>query len=200
MITESDNTATEICLRLAGGPAAVTRFVAQLGIDGMRVDRSTADLLRDFYGIEPGRQNLAEVVRLANSDPARAITPKADFEADPLDKSTPRAMLGLLAGLYQGKALSATSTEFLLGVMARTVTKPERLGALLPKETNIAHKTGTIGGVVNDVGYVTLPDGRRFAIVVFTRGSETPAVDRERAVAEVARTLYDYFLLQPGAG
>jgi beta-lactamase class A len=45
--------------------------------------------------------------------------------------------------------------------------------------------------------YITLPDGRRFAIVVFTHASDAPPVDRERAVAEVARTLYDYFLIDP---
>jgi beta-lactamase class A len=74
---------------------------------------------------------------------------------------------------------------------------PDRLGGLLPRNTPVAHKTGTVGGVANDVGYVTLPDGRRFAIVVFTRGSETPLADRERAIAEVARTLYDYFFIHP---
>ena len=200
MITHSDNTATDVCLRLAGGPAAVTHQLAQLGIDGMRVDRSTGALLRDFYGVESGRQNLAEVVRFASANPALVIAAKPEFEADPLDKSTPRAMLSLLASLYQGRVLSEESTAFLLGAMARTVTKPERLGALLPKNTPVAHKTGTVGGVANEVGYITLPDQRTFAIVVFTRGSDTPVADRERAVAEVARTLYDYFLLQPGSG
>ena len=198
MITHSDNTATDVCLRLAGGPAAVTHHLGQLGIEGIRVDRSTAALLRDFYGVEPGRTNLAEVARIARADPAMVIASKPDFEADPLDKSTPRAMLSLLTSLYQGKALSEKSTEFLLGAMARTVTKPERLGALLPKNTPVAHKTGTVGGVANEVGFITLPDQRSFAIVVFTRGSDTPLADRERAVAEVARTLYDYFLLRPG--
>ncbi len=200
MITHSDNTATDVCLRLAGGPSAVTHQLAQLGVNGIRVDRSTAALLRDFYGVEPGRHNLAEVARFASANPAMVIAAKPDFEADPLDKSTPRAMLSLLTSLYQGRALSEESTAFLLGTMARTVTKPERLGALLPKNTPVAHKTGTVGGVANDVGYITLPDQRTFAIVVFTRGSDTPLADRERAVAEVARTLYDYFLLQPGGG
>lgn len=197
MITHSDNTATDVCLRLVGGPAEVNRRLAELGVGDISVDRSTADLLRDFYGIEPGRKNLAEIGRIARADPARVIASDPKFEADPLDKSTPRAMLNLLTSLYQGKALSKESTEFLLGAMARTKTMPDRLGGLLPNNTPIAHKTGTVGGVVNDVGYITLPDGRRFAIAVFTRGSNTPPSDRERAVAEIARILYDYFLIHP---
>ena len=199
MITHSDNTATDVCLRLAEGPTAVTSRLRQLGVDGIRVDRSTADLLRDFYGVDPGRENLAEVARIAATAPSMVEAPNAAFEADPLDKSTPRAMLDLLVDLYEGRALSEQSTGFLLGVMARTVTRSERLGALLPTGTPVAHKTGTVGGVANDVGFITLPDGRRFAIVVFTRGSDTPAASRERAIAEVARTLYDYFLLQPAS-
>lgn len=200
MITHSDNTATDVCLRLVGGPAEVNRRLAELGVEGISVDRSTADLLRDFYGIEAGRQNLAEIGRIARADPGRVITADAQFEADLLDKSTPRAMLYLLTKLFEGGALSDKSTEFLLGVMARTKTMPDRLGGLLPSHTPIAHKTGTVGGVVNDVGYITLPDGRRFAIAVFTRGSDTPPAARERAIAEVARILYDYFLIHPANG
>jgi beta-lactamase class A len=49
--------------------------------------------------------------------------------------------------------------------------------------------------VANDVGYVTLPDGRRFAIAVFTKSSTTPDADRSRAVAEVSRTLFDFYYL-----
>jgi beta-lactamase class A len=79
--------------------------------------------------------------------------------------------------------------------MSRTRTGPGRLKGLLPSGTPVAHKTGTTGGVANDVGYITLPDGRRFAIVVFTNSSETPEPDRDRAIAEIARSLFDYFYL-----
>jgi beta-lactamase class A len=47
--------------------------------------------------------------------------------------------------------------------------------------------------VANDAGYVTLPDGRRFALAVFTNSSKTPVADRDRAIAEIARMLFDYF-------
>ncbi len=96
-------------------------------------------------------------------------------------------MLNLFTKLYNGSALSKKSTEFLLGTMARTVTMPDRLGGLLPRNTPIAHKTGTVSGVVNDVGYITLPDGRRFANVVFTRGNSTPPADCERALDRQSR-------------
>ena len=80
--------------------------------------------------------------------------------------------------------------------MSRTVTGQGRIKGLLPAGTPVAHKTGTIGGVANDVGYVTLPDGRRFAVAIFTSASTTPPPSRERAVAETARVLYDFFALQ----
>jgi beta-lactamase class A len=89
------------------------------------------------------------------------------------------------------KVLSKKSREFLLATMSHTRTGAGRLKGLLPKGTPIGHKTGTIGGVANDVGFITLPDGRRFAIAVFTKSSTTPEAYRDRAIAEVSRTLYD---------
>jgi beta-lactamase class A len=104
-------------------------------------------------------------------------------------------MLKLLLAIDGGTAMSPESREFLLGVMSRTRTGAGRIKGLLPNGTLVAHKTGTAGGIANDVGYVTLPDGRRFAIAVFTNSSETPVSDRDRAIAEIARTLYDFYYL-----
>ena len=44
-------------------------------------------------------------------------------------------------------------------------------------------------------GFITLPDGRRFAIAVYTNSSTTSTADQDRAIAEIARTLFDYFYL-----
>jgi len=197
MITNSDNTATDILLEVIGGPGEVTQAVRDIDISGQRVDRNTAEILRDFYQL-PGPALADAVAGYAKADPglmARLPDPSPTFEQDPRDQSSPSAMLELLLAIDNGSALSANSRDFLLAAMTRTRSSKNRLRGLLPKGTPVAHKTGTIGGVANDVGFVTLPDGRRFAAVIFTKSSTTPMLDRDRAVAEISRTLYDYYFL-----
>ena len=142
---------------------------------------------------------VAEAIRNNPALVVAQVDPNPDFEADPRDHATPLAMLQLLLAIDGGTAMSPESSEFLLGVMSRTRTGAGRIKGLLPKGTSVAHKTGTAGGIANDVGYVTLPDGRRFAIAVFTNSSKTSESDRERAIAEIARSLFDYFYLSPVA-
>jgi beta-lactamase class A len=154
----------------------------------------------DFYGLSGATPEIvAEAIKNNPALVAAQVDPNPDFEADPRDHTTPLAMLQLLLAIDGGKAMSAESREFLLGVMSRTRSGPGRIKGLLPKGASVAHKTGTAGGIANDVGYVTLPDGRRFAIAVYTNSNETPVADRDRAIAEIARMMFDYFYLAPVA-
>lgn len=196
MLTQSDNTATDVLTELAGGPEAVTAWLDSIGVKGQRVDRDTAGILRDFFQLPDGPLGETAAAALAE-DPGffdNSLTPREAFYNDPKDTSTPDAMADLLTKIVQGEALSADSTEFLVGVMERCRTGEGRLKGLLPGGVTVAHKTGTVGGTVNDVGVMTLPDGSRVVIAVFVKASPTPAEKRERTIAEIARTAYDYFL------
>ena len=51
------------------------------------------------------------------------------------------------------------------------------------------HKTGTLTGLTTDVGFITLPNGRRIAVAFFARYGD----DRPRTIAEAARAVYDGF-------
>jgi beta-lactamase class A len=137
--------------------------------------------------------NMGQAIALNRDKPDVVAAPKLAFEADALDKAAPKAMLRFLVMLAEGDLLDKQHTDCLLDVMSRTVTGPDRIKGLLPQGTPVAHKTGSIGGVANDVGYITLPDKRRLAIVVFTKSSQTAPPQRERAIAEVARTLFEYY-------
>lgn len=157
MLILSDNRATDVLLKDVGGPRALHDWLQQKGITGLRVDRTIAQLLSD-------RRDLW----------------------DRRDSSTPRAMVDLLKRLYKNELIAPQSRNYLLSLMGRCKTGKNRMRALLPFGTPVEHKTGTLTGLTDDVGFISMPDGRRIAVAVFARGGS----DRPRTIAEAARAIY----------
>ena len=166
-ITRSNNQATDALLKVVGGPSAVTRWVRNTtGIDEFRLDRDIATLVRDDGAVNP------------------AVT------VDPRDSITPAAMVRLLAGLHRGQWLTTGSREVLLGAMGRCLTGRNRMRAMLPEGTAIAHKTGTLFNTASDVGFIQTPDGRNLAVAIYVTG-QGGKPGRESRIALLARTIYD---------
>jgi beta-lactamase class A len=159
MMIHSDNRATDILIADLGGPRKIDTWLREQGVGGLRVDRTIAQLLAD----------------------------KRDLW-DRRDSSTPHAMVELLRRIYKAELIKPESRNYLLEVMARCQTGKNRMKALLPG-VPVEHKTGTLNGYTSDVGFITMPDGRRIAIAMFARGG----VDRPRTIAEAARAIYDGF-------
>ncbi|MGZ2412700.1 beta-lactamase class A [Sphingomonas sp. F9_3S_D5_B_2] len=160
MLIHSDNRAADILLKADGGPNAVHNWLRDNGIRGVRVDRTIAQLLA-------ARRDLW----------------------DRRDSSTPVAMVDLLKRIYQGELVQPKSRNYLLGLMARCQTGKNRMKWLLPAGTPVEHKTGTLDGLSDDVGFITMPNGHRIAVAIFARGGS----NRPRTIAEAARTIYDGF-------
>jgi beta-lactamase class A len=160
MLIYSDNHAADILFKDVGGPRAVHHFLSQNGIEGVHVDRTIAQLLAD----------------------------KRDLW-DTRDSSTPKAMVELLRRIYRGELVSQQSRNYLLGVMAKCETGKNRMKSMLPAGTPVEHKTGTLNGLADDVGFITMPDGHRIAVAIFARGGS----DRPRTIAQAARAIYDGF-------
>ncbi len=160
MIVRSDNRAADQLLAAVGGTASVQKWLSASGVSGIRMDRTIAQLLRE-------RGHLA----------------------DSKDVATPNAMVSLLYKLNSGTLLTSQSRDLLLGLMGRCATGTRRIRALLPVGTPVEDKTGTLDGVTNDVGFITMPDGHRVAVAVFARGGR----DRQLGIAQVARAIYDRF-------
>jgi beta-lactamase class A len=203
MLGESDNSASDVLLRLAGGPAAVTARMRELNVAGIDISRPEGRLALDFWGVtDPPPENewtLALFESMSEkATPATREAAAARYMNDPRDTSTPDAMTELLVRVHRREVLEPASMERLLQIMTATETGPARLKGLLPAGTIVAHKTGTMAGTTNDVGILTLPDGAgHLAIAIFVKGSNREVPERERVIAEIARTIYDYFLLQP---
>jgi len=205
MLTRSDNTATNVLTQLAGGPAAVTAWVRSVGVEGVRVDGDTNGIVARFFGVQQGEESVQDQLKKAiAANPSLGdldSKPNAAFDDDPRDTATPKAMVLLLTRIVDGHVLSSASTDVLLGSMERCITGLKRLRGMLPPDTPVKDKTGTIGGTVNDVGIITLPDGHgRVAIAIYIKKSARPFEDRERVIAQISRTVYDYMLIEAAGG
>ncbi len=204
-IVISDNSAADLILKEAGGPAAVTARMKTLGLEGIRVDRSIAKLLADWGGIKalpPESEWTREMWdRLFDAVPeAEHMAARRLETADHRDTATPADMTKLLARIWRKDLFQNVYATKLLDVMERCQTGKARIKGLLPQGTDVAHKTGTMGGVVNDVGVMTLPGrGGHVAISIFTKGSSRPEEVSEKTVAEISRTIYDYFAVVPAS-
>src|SRR5438874_2222466 len=159
MLIHSDNIATDVRLKDLGGPHALHSWLQDNGVTGLHVDRTIAELL----------------------------SAKRDLW-DRRDSSTPTAMVDLLKRIYKAELIRPESRNYLLDLMARCETGKNRMKALLPG-IPVEHKTGTLTGLADDVGFITMPDGHRIAVAIFTRGG----TDRPRTIAEATRAIYDGF-------
>lgn len=171
MVAESDGSACDYLFRLVGGPKQVDSFIHQLGIKEVAI-RETEEVMQA----------------------------KGNWDVQYSNWTTPSSMINLLKLFYQHKILSANSHDFLWKVMVSTTTGEDRLKKLLPAGTVVAHKTGTSGtnkqgltGAVNDMGFITLPNGKHIAISVFVTNSTEKVETNERIIADIAKLAYEYY-------
>lgn len=205
MMVISDNSATDILLRLVGGPKAVQQRLDLLGIKGMSVDRTIIELIADEEGITLPSQDqwtLGFYDRLwKNTTPESRDAAELRLQKDPRDTSSPEAMVNLLTQIYKATALKPESRDLLLGVMERCRGGLARIKGYLPAGTVVAHKTGSLNAsATDDVGIITLPDeAGHIAIAVFVAESHADLTGREQTIAHLSRAIYDYFLFHSEA-
>ena len=167
-VSESDGTACDVLLRVVGGAPTVNRYLRSLGVQGIVVATTEKTM---------GRNQMAQYRNWA----------------------TPEAAVTLLRALHEGRGLSAASRTRLLQWMTETPTSARRLKGQLPAGTVVAHKTGssgTLGGLTratNDVGLITLPDGRHLAIAVFISDSRADDAAREGVIAAIAHATWEFW-------
>lgn len=195
-VGNSDNTAADVLMKRIDGPGAVTAWLRSKQIVEVRIDRYERQLQPESIGMASFRPAwtgaaFAQAAATIPADQRRAAV--LAYLKDPQDTATPRGMLNLLQQLNEGTLLSPASTRRLRTILTETGSGPRRIRAGLPKGASLAHKTGTgateqgLNTATNDVGIVTLADGRRYALVVFLSGSSLDEAGREALVAEVAR-------------
>jgi beta-lactamase class A len=200
----SDNAANDMLIRSVGGPAVVTRAIVDKGLQGLAVGGTEREVQTRTAGLEwrpeYGRTWIFKQARALLPDEVRDQA-LATYLAHPPDGATPDGIVTALSALKRGQLLSASSTDFMLGLMGEATTGRLRLRAGLEPGWSLAHKTGTgpdwrgasVG--INDVGLLTAPDGRTFAVAVMVRQTRQPPSAQHRLMAGVARAVESYWAI-----
>ncbi|MEP6704791.1 MAG: class A beta-lactamase, partial [Acidobacteriota bacterium] len=172
-ISESDGTASDVLLDLAGGPEAVMSYLKGIGMTDLIV-----------------------------ADSEKSIS--KDWETQYRNWSTPEASVKLLGALHERRTdLREQTNDLLVNVMTATETGDMRIKRGLPEGAVLAHKTGT-GGIekgitsaTNDVGIVTLPDGRHIMLAVYVSDSSENGAVRQKVIADLTHAVIEKWV--PGS-
>jgi beta-lactamase class A len=168
-VSLSDNAASDVLLRVIGGTAVVDAYMGSIGVSGFHLEDNENVL---HHEVKAQYRNWFE----------------------------PRGAVQLLRRISDDSPLSAQDTALLLGWM-HPAARTKRLDGDLPEGIYFAHKSGTsdvddgLAHATNDIGLITLPDGRRLAIAVFVTDSTADAATREKVIARIGRAAYDAALL-----
>lgn len=194
MIIRSDNTATDMLIERMG-LEHVNRALDWLGLHQTRVTMDCRTLLYNGYGLAgpgrpPGPELAAEYARRAElgrrDDAALAYSDRLQN-----DVGTPRELGRLLELLLKGEAFDRPGSEAALALLKRQQIR-DRLPRLLPEDTVLAHKTGSLWGTRNDCGILHTPR-RPVVVSCLSKGCGDRAEEAATAIARVGRAVWDAF-------
>jgi beta-lactamase class A len=168
MIELSDSTASDLFLRLLGGPAAVTRYLRSVGIDDVVVATTEREMAADDLAQYRSWATPLGMVRLL----------RALHDEHPISDSS-------RAKLIQWMTDAQTGPNRLKGQLPA--------GTVVAHKTGTAPTNRGLTRATNDVGYIHLLDGRILAVAVFISDSPDETAARERVIAEVARAVWDHY-------
>lgn len=167
-VSYSDNNGCDILFRLIGGPKKAEAYIHGLGVKNIAIISTEKELHKDW---------------------------KLQFS----NWTTPMGIAQLLQTFYYRSKLSKPSNDLLWKALTSTTTGPKRLKGLLPPGTEVGHKTGSSGdkdgltAATNDVGIITLPNGKHYILAVFVSITREKEEAQENLIARISKACYDYF-------
>lgn len=197
-LTKSDNTANDKLMRVAGGPDAVRRFIADRKLGNIRFYEGERALQSRIAGLTWSQSySIGDAFYKARAALPLSIRQSLfnRYIDDPYDGAAPSSIVDTLARLKRGELLSPSSTARLLTIMSNTRTGKNRLRGGMKPGWTLAHKTGTgqvLGSVqagYNDIGILTAPDGRSYAVAVMIKKTSTPLIVRMNLMNDVVRAV-----------
>lgn len=167
-LIQSDNNCCDILLKAIGGVKTVQAYLKQIGLPNIEVNNTEWEMFQ---------------------------SPNLIYN----NQATPCDITTLLCKLYSNNLFSNSCFNFLWHTLTDCTTGNNRIKRKLPKETEVAHKTGTsfttkegITPAINDVGIITLPNGKHVTVAIFVSESRENRETNERIIADLTEIIWEY--------
>ncbi len=195
MMILSDNTATDMIVERVG-KENVNAAMRGFGLRNTVVVADCRDILFDLVGANdvPDEEKTLDLYqRLSKGGGANRGSWSLGTERN--DVTTPLEMNRLLGLIVGGEAAGRGSCDAILATMERCQTGEYRVPKYLPAErVRMQRKTGSLPGIRNDVGVITiLTTGEMYCVSCFTKGAKD-VYAAEEAIARVSRAAYLHFV------
>lgn len=164
-------------------------------------DNNGCDILIDLLG------GTKEVQKFINKQGIKDFVIKVNeqqmrtWENLYVNTTTPLATTVLLEKFFKGQILKESTTKYLYQIMVETSRGLTWMKAGLPKNTELAHRTGISGTnddnlrvAMNDIGIVKLPNGKHFILSVYLKNITEKQEDTEKLIADITKATWDYFI------
>src|SRR5438477_521056 len=165
-ISESDGTASDVLIKLAGGPGAIQTYLSELKITDLTVLNTEKEIGQDWETQYRNWSSPEAVVALLRalherrglSESSQMLLVKFMIESTP----GPKRLKGLLPA-----------------------------GTIVAHKTGTSGTKNGITAATNDIGIVTSPNGKHLAIAVFVSDSGADEITREATIAKIAKAASD---------
>lgn len=171
-VSQSDNTACDVLIRLIGTPKTVEEYIKKSGIEDIQIT----------YNEELMQQNWENMFQNWTTPIAASETVKLFFD-------------------NENNLLSKSSYDFFWKTCKESTTGKNRMRGGLPEGTIVANKTGWSGtnketgitAAVNDIGIVFLPNGEYFILSVFVTDSPEDFKTNSKIIGDIAKATFDFY-------
>jgi len=164
-VEESDGVASDILLRVIGGPKVADDYIRGLGIRGIHIADTEKAMGHD---VTAQFRNYAE---------PQAVTALLRLLADrsPLSPAGTKRLLGWMTNTPRGE-------HRIPGSLPQGTVVAHKMGTS-GDDHGVTHAT-------NDVGLITLPCGQQLAVAIMIEDSPETEDAREGVIAEIARAIW----------
>ena len=170
MVSESDNNACDILLRLVGGAKTVNDYIHELGIKNIAIRYNEEEMHREWN------------VQFYNWTTPVATTRLLKLFYD-------GKILSAKSYDFLWKVMCETSTgkERIKGQLPT--------GTLVAHKTGTSGTNAQgITAAINDIGIVRLPNGNHFVISVYVSNSKENTQTNEKIISDISKLVWDYFV------